>query len=160
MYLQHMIPNEFEVTSGTFQIEIHFICKYIRVGRGTVIIPNYCRTNMDNLYELYEHFRSYIKDFSMKIENSTCSISHTPFAYDLIDNDLDFDEEYYDKMMRNFDTCLLVYVRDMLKSNSIKKVNIRKYKMLFRNESVLEYEKQLEACGNKCMIVTTVMEDM
>ena len=102
---------------------------------------------MEKLNELYEHFRSYIKEFNLGISSSCCSIQYTPLAYDFIDCDLDFDEEYYERMIVNFDKFVEIYVREMLASNIVTQATIRKNKMIFRHETELDVEKTYSKIG-------------
>lgn len=115
---------------------------------------------MESLYELHDHFQSYIKDFSLNVVSGQCSVSYTPLAYDFIDSDLDFDEEFYDKMMKNFDKFLESYIRDLIAKRTVAKAVIRKSKMLFRHESVLEYEKEFVRSKNMCLITQKTIEQM
>lgn len=114
---------------------------------------------MDNLYELYEHFQSYIKEFVLKIDDTICYVSYTPLGYDFIDSDLDFDEEYFERMMSNFDRFLESYIKDMFTCDAISQARIRKSRMVFRDTVELEYERTFEKqTKNKIMVTEKRLE--
>jgi len=99
-----------------------------------------CGGTESDIFSLFDHFKEYINDFEMrKKDEHSLLIRYTPWAYDLIDGDLDFDEMYYETMMLELDRWLDLYVKEHVACTGIS-VIVEKSLMLFRKASVLDCE--------------------
>ena len=100
-----------------------------------------CGGTESDIASLFDHFKEYIYDFEMRSNgmDHTLLLRYTPWAYDLIDCDLDFDEMYYGTMMGELDRWLDIYAKEHVTSTGVT-VMVEKSLMLFRSESVLDSE--------------------
>lgn len=117
---------------------------------------------LSSLNNLFAGFATYLEHISMEHNTfyDTLSIKYTPYMYDLIDQDLDFDEAYYQNMIHVFEKMLEKEVNDALHSETrLVSITVQKTKQLGRFHTVLEstttYTKLQNNAIAKC--VHTVM---
>ena len=102
---------------------------------------------MDNLKTLFHGFQEYIHEKSIMERDGVIEISYTPYSYDLIDADLDFDEAYYtNHLLVNFDKLLASEIMNLFKEHAnIRIVRTKRGKMMFRNttslDKIVEYSR-------------------
>jgi len=106
---------------------------------------------MDEILQLYEHFKEFVYTFEMVLDNNynELHIKYGWWQYDLLDVDLDWDEEYYDHMMQHFNGMLISCVKNTLKQSQVTKATLSKYHMIFRNIEELEYKKHFSIVTNQ-----------
>ena len=87
------------------------------------------------IWGMFTNFKEYIKDYKIKVNNEDAFlyIEYLPFAYDLIDADLDFNEEYYQKLWDYFERMLTYHIENAIKSYEISKAEINHKQMIFRD---------------------------
>jgi hypothetical protein len=103
---------------------------------------------MRDIHGLYDHFHEYIKEYKCKTDDSgILEVQYTPWEYDLLDADLDFDEEYYHGMMSEFDRFLDVYLKEWSCVGCSGEARLIKDRALFRscnsNEEVCKMYKRM-----------------
>lgn len=96
-----------------------------------------------NLKTIFENFKEYMETWSITYnsEEKKYKVEYTPLLYDLIDDDLDFDEEYYNRLIENIDRMLEVTIKDMLRDENSEIVEISRNTLLSRSERKFEYKK-------------------
>ena len=97
--------------------------------------------SIEDIWDLYEHFREFIHTFELAIVDHQLNIKFMSWNYELIDADLDQDETSYKTQMEHFEKCLELYIRDVIHSNLIQQCHLTKYNMEFRNEFILDEKK-------------------
>lgn len=102
---------------------------------------------------ILKHFSEYLYCF----EISGTDIYYTPYLYDLLDQDLDFDEYYYEKMMANLDKMLHEEAKQACQEQPI---TIVKVKMLSRAKTEMEKRKsyRYDSINNRIEIEETYFE--
>ena len=89
---------------------------------------------MNNRLDLViESFRDYIRSIKVSTFDGEIEVEYTLLSYDYIDQDLDFDEEYYANMCQSFNRWLETTAADVIKENEAKKLKIVQNRMIFRN---------------------------
>jgi len=96
---------------------------------------------------LVDTFREFIKTVKINNSNHELCVEYTPYAYDYIDDDLDFNEEYYSNLCASFQKWLETTIRDMIRMKEIKQGVIIQNRMLFRNAD--EFVKKVTMCANE-----------
>jgi hypothetical protein len=83
---------------------------------------------------LFASFALYLHDYHVVLsaDEQKLNIYYTPLPYDLIDQDLDFNEEYFEILMNNFKNMLLVEAKDYVRKTKTQ-VSIVKNKMATRD---------------------------
>jgi hypothetical protein len=80
-----------------------------------------------------ESFREYLKAVKYVNDNGYIQVEYTPIAYDYIDDDLDFDEDYYASMCKSFQTWLETTALDMIRQSEASQIRIVQNRMIFRD---------------------------
>lgn len=96
---------------------------------------------LDEVEILYDGFREYFRYFNLKrnitMNHLRLEIEYVPIQYDLIDDDLDFDELYYEKIHKEFDRYLNIYLLSLFKKTSLDlSIEVNKRKEISRNFSI------------------------
>lgn len=81
-----------------------------------------------------ENFKEYLRNIRVSNIDGEIEIEYTPYLYDYIDDDLDFNEEYYQGLCDSFQRWLESVALDMLKESEAKRIKIIHNRMVFRNE--------------------------
>lgn len=95
-----------------------------------------------NIQGLLKSFDAFLKYSKYVFENNNLEITYSFWCYDLIDEDLDFDEAYYDRIVEQFSGFLDDFVRKHViitraDAAVIKNKNITRHEDVF--ESKIEY---------------------
>lgn len=72
-------------------------------------------------------------------------------AYDLIDKDLDFDEEYYSRMIANIKTYVVHDVKNRISTGEFESARITCVKQVMSNDAFIEIVTKVDRFG---MVVT------
>lgn len=119
---------------------------------------------MDVIQGLFEGFNDYIFEKSSMEFGPELAITYTPYSYDLIDADLDFDEIYYSHhLIPNFEKLLDTEIMNYLKTHALHtRIVLRKGKMVFRtqidkdSETIYDLDpstKRVHVCATSFRIV-------
>lgn len=81
-----------------------------------------------------ENFKEYMRSIRVSTIGDEIEVEYTLLAYDYIDDDLDFDEEYYQGLCGSFQKWLEATALDMVREYEVRKVTLVRNHMLFRNE--------------------------
>ena len=85
-----------------------------------------------------ENFKEYLRNLRVACIDGEIEVEYTPYLYDYIDDDLDFNEEYYSGLCTAFQKWLQSTAIDMIKANEASKIKIIRNRMVFRNEDHFE----------------------
>ena len=80
-----------------------------------------------------DNFREYIRSIRVSNIDDEIEVEYTLFAYDYIDDDLDFNEEYYAGLCNHFQRWLESTATDVVKQKEVRLVRLIQNRMLFRN---------------------------
>lgn len=80
------------------------------------------------------NFKEFIHRIRTLNIDGDVEIEYTPYLYDYIDDDLDFNEEYYSGLCASFQRWLETTALDMVKTREVKSVTIIQNRMVFRHE--------------------------
>lgn len=80
-----------------------------------------------------ESFREYLKAVKYVNDHGCIEVEYTPIAYDYIDDDLDFNEDYYAGMCKSFQTWLETTALDMIRQFEASQIKIIQNRMVFRD---------------------------
>lgn len=114
--------------------------------------------SLGHINELYEHYKDYIHSFELTIEGRALAIKYTPWAYDLIDADLDFDEAYYLNMISGFDRFIHSYAQELIKNADFDQLTVNKKSMIFRNDCIEDYVRSYKIHDGRICITTQTHE--
>lgn len=105
---------------------------------------------------MFEGFKDYIyqKNISTR-DNSTLHVDYTIYTYDLVDKDLDYDEEYYFKMMGAFQKMLWDEMKYLIRSKKYTDGVLTRKELVFRGQdaSIMESMHVEGANGGKSLKV-------
>jgi len=94
---------------------------------------------MENLYDLFHQVSDFIDNYIIVKSNSKLHITYVYKIYDLVDKDLDYDEEYYARIIKNLQNLVIAECKSRIESNpKITQVSIVIGKQL------MKYEKHFE----------------
>lgn len=95
---------------------------------------------MDIIKCILEGFKEYIHEKNIIEGESKIVLTYVPLPYDLVDEDLDFDEVYYnDHLMVNLDKIIDSNVMNIFQTNEkLLQVVVNKGKMRMRNQIVTD----------------------
>lgn len=102
-------------------------------------------------------FREYLRSIRLSTVGDKLEFEYTVTAYDYIDDDLDFDEEYYSNMCMTFQKWLEATALDMIRSNEIGTVEITQNKMVFSDKD--EHVQTVTFSRNSGMQYVSVMRE-
>lgn len=119
---------------------------------------------METIQGIFDGFHEYMQNVTIMEENKTVHISYIPSPYDLIDEDLDFDEIHYSSMMSKFDDLLESEILNQIKEGKGLKYVIKKGRMIFRGytvvDAIIEYEagqqQATQAFPNKALLIKSM----
>lgn len=106
-------------------------------------------------------FKEFIHEKSVLEHDGEITITYTPFSYDLVDADLDFDETYYNEhLVPNFEKLLETEaVSQMLNIGpAIKRIVIHRGNMVFRNHIVQDKKVSFERDGTTVRVTRSTYE--
>lgn len=83
-----------------------------------------------------ENFREFLKSIKYDRNGDQLDIEYTPMSYDYIDDDLDFDEEYYTGLCNSFQKWMETVAVDMVRFREAGSVKVTRNRMLFRDKDV------------------------
>ena len=91
-------------------------------------------------------FSDYISTYIVTTNQKTneLHISFVYNTYDLVDKNLDFDEEYYSKIMINLRKVLFQECKTLVDSETIQKATIMCSKLVMSNLTTLEHEMTID----------------
>lgn len=84
---------------------------------------------MIGLINLMTQVPDYIENFVLMSSNKDLILTYVAKSYDLVDKDLDFDEEYYNKVIENLQSLVLVQCKTVLNN-----LNLTQVKIIFGNQ--------------------------
>jgi len=118
---------------------------------------------MEFFQGLLNGFKEYIYEKSLvESADGELLIVYTPYSYDLIDADLDFDEAYYSNhLLPNFVKLLNTEIINYLKQDdsAYHAITVHSGKMVFRSQVVKEKEIKYTLQDSKhVMVKTTTFE--
>jgi hypothetical protein len=104
-------------------------------------------TALNTLSALRESFQEFIENFSItRFANDTAFlIDFTVLSYDFIDDDLDFNEEYYNNLVAHFRKWLHVVCKQLVKDYKLSIICVEN-KMIFRTEKVVLSRHEFRPC--------------
>ena len=112
---------------------------------------------MEAIQGIFDGFREFLQDVTIMEANKTVHISYISLPYDLIDDDLDFDEAHYATLLVRFDALIESEIVNQIKEGKGYKYHVNKGRMLFRNHStvqhVIEYEAGTPLLTSKQLVV-------
>lgn len=80
-----------------------------------------------------ENFKEYMRSIRVSTLNDEIEVEYTLLAYDYIDDDLDFNEDYYQGLCVSFQKWLKATALDMVREREARKVTLVRNIMIFRN---------------------------
>jgi hypothetical protein len=99
---------------------------------------------MEAIQGIFDGFREFLQNASIMEANKTVYISYILLPYDLIDDDLDFDEAHYATLLLRFDALIESEIINQIKDGKGYKYQVNKGKMLFRNHSIVQHVIEYE----------------
>lgn len=115
--------------------------------------------SLDEVHGLYDHFKEYIKEYSFHLDVEECllTIDYTPWEYDYIDGDLDFDEFAYMAMLDEFDRYLHIMICEEVSrlDGDVRHAHVQRFKMLGRMDRVLDRDTWYHHTGEDSADVTS-----
>lgn len=101
------------------------------------------------------NFKEFIRNIRVSNIDDEVEIEYTPLLYDYIDDDLDFNEEYYKGLCNTFQRWLEAAGSDMVKAKEARKVRIIHNRMIFRNKDSHRETVTFERNHDESYIATT-----
>ena len=101
------------------------------------------------------NFKEFIRKITVLNVDGEIEIEYTPYLYDYIDDDLDFNEEHYSSLCNSFQRWLETTAYDMVKMHEVRKVKITQNRMVFRTEDRHVQTVIYEKCIDKGYISST-----
>ena len=96
------------------------------------------------LFNIFDSFEDFVASHCFAVENdNTLNITYEFLSYDLIDKDLDFNEEYYKQLCKNFNKMLLRECKTLMDDELYTKIAITQSLKLMTNYGVLERRFEL-----------------
>lgn len=98
---------------------------------------------VETIENILKNFQEYLYEHVIRRENGKQIISYTPLQYDLIDGELDYDEEYYMRLMKNLDNMLEETGKEHVRTTHLP-VTLIKNTMISRKEQYMEQISRYE----------------
>jgi hypothetical protein len=115
---------------------------------------------METVQGIIDGFSEFVHNQSFMQEGNTIHLNYTLLPYDLIDDDLDFDELHYKSQCSTFDKLLDSEIMNQIKDGFGIKYRITKGRMVFRKlvmvEKITDYKCIFQS--NKNIVVRQIQE--
>lgn len=108
--------------------------------------------NTRSLYELFDSITDYVDNYCISYDGLNIHINVTFLSYDLIDKNLDFDEEYYVRLLSNIMEMLQYECKQIMHTCETETIKVVQSLKLMKSYTILQ--SKIKMRGNTVKATT------